>query len=84
MLKMFSVYDVKSESFSKPFYALTKGEAIRIFTEAANDTSSNIGKYPEDFSLFDLGSFDESNASIAPNLAPVSIGTALEFVKTSS
>lgn len=80
--RIFSVYDSKVEAFMKPFYCVSKGEAIRSFSEIANDKTSSIGKYPEDFALFDLGSFDDSCATFECGLVPVSIGLAIEFVKS--
>ncbi len=81
ILKVFSVYDSKVESFFKPFYSQTKGEAIRSFTEISNDKQSQIGKYPEDFTLFELGDYDDSNASFKLLDTPKSVGLAIEFVK---
>lgn len=80
-LKVFSVYDSKVESYFKPFYCQTKGEAIRSFTEISNDNTSQIGKYPEDFTLFEVGEFDDANCSFELLDTPSSIGKAIEFVK---
>lgn len=81
IVKMFSVYDSKADFFSKPFFVQSKGEAIRSFTEAANDKSSQIGKYPEDFGLFYIGEFNDSNAQFILAKIPEPIGLALEFVR---
>lgn len=78
--KVFSVYDSKVENYFKPFYESTKGSAIRAFTEIARDKDSQIGKYPEDFSLFELGSYDDSSAIFTLLPAPVHLGGALEFI----
>ena len=79
-LKIFSIYDVKAEAFNTPFFMHTNGQAIRGFTTEASNLESLIGKYPEDYSLFELGEFDDSNASITLLTAPKSLGTALEYV----
>ena len=80
--KVYSVYDSKVEAYLQPFFFPAKGAAIRAFSEIANDKSSSIGKNPEDFTLFELGSWDDSTAKIEMHSTPVSMGVALEFVKT--
>ena len=78
--KVFSVYDSKSEAFGRPMFAGTKGLALRSFTEISNDSGSEIGKYPADFTLFELGEYDDSNGSFNLHSTPISLGIAQEFV----
>lgn len=60
MLKqVFSVYDKKAKIFCQPFYAENSEVAIRSFAYAANDKTVDLGRYPTDFDLFKLGSFDD-------------------------
>lgn len=81
LLKVFTVYDSKAEAYLQPFYGKSRGEALRSFIEAANDKQSNIGKYPEDFTLFDLGEFDDSNCTFNLLSVSVPLGRAIEFIK---
>lgn len=83
LFKVFVVYDSKTEVFGQPFFMKSKGEAVRGFTEVSNDQSSTIGKYPSDFTLFELGSFDDACAKFIMHSTPTSIGLALEFLKPS-
>lgn len=83
LLKIFTVYDCKAEAYLQPFYCKSKGEALRSFVEIANDKQSQIGKYPEDFTLFELGEFDDSTAKFRMLDAGVALGCALEFVNRS-
>lgn len=82
-MKMFiyCVYDSKAEAYMQPFFMQTKGQAIRGFDDVCNDASTQFYKHPADFTLFELGSFDDSNGHIETYLAPVAIGNALEFKK---
>lgn len=82
ILKIFSVYDCKTEAYAQPFFMKTKGEAVRGFTDVSNDKSTNIAKYPEDFTLFEIGEYDDSNGMIKPHDTPVSVGKAIEFVRS--
>lgn len=57
-LKAFSVYDIKAEMFSPPFFMGTIGEATRAFRDLVNDSNTTPGKYPGDFRLTCIGEFD--------------------------
>ena len=81
IVKMYSIYDSKAEAYMQPFFAQSNGVAIRSFTNAANDKGSAIGQYPTDFTLFELGSFDDSNGDYVALTAPKPLGGAHEFVK---
>lgn len=80
-LKAFSIYDVKSEAYSPPFFQNTVGLAVRMFTEAANDPETRIAKYPTDFTLMEIGTFDDSSGTIKPHEANIPLGAALEYVQ---
>jgi hypothetical protein len=80
-LKVYSVYDSKAEVFMQPHFLKTKGEAVRAFAEVANDSSTQIGKYPEDFALFEIGDYDDSKGELIPLKSPTPIGLAQEFLK---
>lgn len=79
--KLFTIYDSKAETYVAPFCLLSRGEAIRAFTDTVNDQSIPPGKYPEDFSLFELGTFDETNCKFVLYSTPTSLGVGVEFVK---
>lgn len=77
---VFTVYDHKAEAYLPPFTMKTLGLATRTFAELANDKGHNFGKYPTDFSLWQIGTFSEDSGVITP-LAPFrSLGTAVEFL----
>jgi hypothetical protein len=80
-MKIYCVYDCKVEAFGTPFFFKTKGEAIRGFSEIANDIKTQIGKYPADFTLFEMGDYDEQKGKFNIYSAPISLATAIEFVK---
>lgn len=78
--KIYTIYDSKVGAYLPPLFFKSKGEFMRAFQEAANDSKSNIGKYPADFIGFELGTFDDSNCAFELHKAPVSLGVAIEFV----
>lgn len=80
-LKIFSVYDAKAEAYMTPFFLQTKGQAIRGFMDLVSDKNTNVAKYPEDFTLFELGEYDDGRGSFVSHQTPISLGTALELKK---
>jgi len=78
--KVFVVYDSKVDAYMSPFFMAARGQAIRSFVEIASDKTHNIGKYPADFTLFELGEYDDSSAKFTLHATPVSLGVALELI----
>ncbi len=78
LLKVYTVYDSKSEAYMQPFYTQTHGQAMRSFADTANDKQSTISRHAGDFTLFQIGEFDDENASFKDTLH-VNLGCALEF-----
>lgn len=64
--KAFSLYDSKADIYMPPFFCGTVGQAIRSVVEAAADGRTTLGRYPQDFSLMELGSFDDVTGSLTP------------------
>lgn len=60
---IYSLYDVKACIYNKPFFEVSDGVAIRNVMSAAEDPNSMLKKHPEDFSLFRLGVYDDSNGT---------------------
>ena len=79
-LKVFSIYDAKAGAFNQPFFMHTFGQAERAFRDEVDSPTSLISKHPEDFTLFDLGVFDDSTGLITPHTAPVSVLAGLDCV----
>lgn len=80
MTKFYSIYDAKAGFYNKPFLARTKGEALRMFQQAANDTQTQIGLYPEDFILYEIGTFNDLTGDIAHE-THISLGKAIDYVR---
>nr|WAE43833.1 MAG: nonstructural protein [Microviridae sp.] len=80
MLYVFAVRDVKAECYNTPFFSPTRGLAIRMFSEACSDERTSLKKYPHDFTLFEIGSFDCSKGAGTFLEHPVHLCCADEFV----
>lgn len=78
-LFIYATYDSKAQVYSQPFYMQSRGAAIRSFTDISKDSAHPIGKHPEDYSLFELGFYDDSNASFSLTASPSVVGNAHEL-----
>lgn len=56
---LYTIFDKKSEIYAAPFVELTDGTAIRVVSELLSNTNSPFAKYPEDYTLVKIGSYDE-------------------------
>lgn len=62
---MCSVLDLVGQQYGRPFFAVSSGSAIRGFTDEVNTVSeSTLYKHPDDFQLFEVGSFEDSTGAI--------------------
>lgn len=80
--EVYSVFDSKVGCYLSPFFMRSKGEAMRAMMNELENDKSNISKYPEDFVLFKIGTYDESVGKLE-SVTPESIGVAIEFKRES-
>lgn len=79
-LKLFSIYDSKSETYSVPHAVKTRGEAIRSLSDLLREGKHDFALHPEDYTLFELGTFDLLTAEFHLEKTAVSVGKLLEFM----
>lgn len=80
LLQIFTVFDSKAEAYLPPFYMTTKGQAIRAFSDSVNDPTHVFMKHPEDYTLFLLGSFEDTTASFHVMETGLPLGKAIEYM----
>ncbi len=80
----FSVYDKAAENYNTPQFFAAKGQAIRAFDDEANREDSPIHKHEEDYTLYQIGEFDDSTGQLVPLTKPVPLGTASDFKRAES
>lgn len=78
-LKVYAVFDTAIEAFMQPFFMQARGAALRAFGEIAADKQHAIGKSPQDYCLFELGSWDDATGKFEMHQAPISLGLAIEL-----
>lgn len=79
MAKIYTVHDAKAAFYGQPFYARTNAEAIRSFTQLVNDPQHQIGAHHADFTLFELGEYNEQTGEITVLKAPAPLGNGVDF-----
>lgn len=84
IMKMYMIYDSKTECFAQPAFFPNKGTALRAVMEAAHDSQTNLAKYPGDFTVFEVGEFDDNRGVIDMYPAKINLGTVLEFQRIST
>lgn len=78
ILRVFTVYDSAAEAYLPPFYSKALGEALRSFIDTCADPEHSFYKHPNDYTLFHIGEFDDSNCTFELNTSPIAIGHAHE------
>lgn len=83
-LKVYSVRDSKGGIYHPPMFLRSHGEAERAFNQVAKDTTKQIGQYPEDYDLFYLGEYDDTDGKLHPLDSPSHIIKAVDSINRSS
>ena len=78
--RVFSVFDAKASVFGTPFFMQREAMALRAFGDLANDVKSSICLHPEDYSLWEVGSFDDETGTLVPQ-KPRNLVTAAALVR---
>lgn len=82
ILGVYSVYDAAAEAFLQPFFSQTVGSALRSFGDAVNNPETPMFKHTSDYSLFQLGEYNDLNGSLKGFDVPKKLITALEMKET--
>ncbi len=75
---IFTIYDSKAKAYLTPFFLHQDGMALRVFADCINDATHQFGKHPEDYTLFNIGSWSDDKAKFLTN-NPISIATGIEL-----
>lgn len=79
--QVLSVFDMKARAFAAPFYVPAVLVGVRSFTAACRDPESLLFKFPGDYALFHLGSFDDLVGVFSQLPQPENLGLAANFVE---
>ena len=62
-LGVFVIYDSKAMVYARPMYIHNDAMAMRMAHDVRHNEETDIFRHPEDFTLFKLGEYDDSDAS---------------------
>lgn len=68
--KIVSIKDLAVQAFMRPAFVQATGAAIREFGDAVNDEKHEMFKHPDDYEMYELGEFDDSDGSFAIPKSP--------------
>lgn len=78
---VFAVFDGATKAYMQPFFCNTIEEAMRSFRTICNDPSTTLNQYPGDYTLFQLGEYDQKTGVITSLPTPHSLGLALTYIR---
>lgn len=77
-MRAYSIYDSKAEHFGNPVFIRTDAEARRSFGQVATDPNTEVGRHPEDFLLYRVGTWDAEKGTLTSEPGTC-IAKAIEF-----
>ena len=67
----FSLYDMKTGIFGTPFFTVHPAHAVRSVADLAADLSTVVGRHPADYTLYQVGQFDDSTGMFGGSVTPI-------------
>ena len=81
-MNVYTIYDVAAGVYLRPFFHHSDGAATRVFKDMVMDGEHDIGRHPEDYSLYRIGTYDDNKGSLAAEEKDC-LATALEMLSES-
>lgn len=69
---LLSVFDVQAQAFMRPIFVAARGVGVRMVTDEVNRSAPDnlMFHHPEDFRVFELGSWDDSSGLFSVHALP--------------
>jgi len=85
LLYVIAVKDRAADLFNRPFFVPHRNIAVRDFTDEVNRSAPDnaLNKHPDDFDLYLLGQFDDSNGAFIREGQPTVLVRAKDVVQSS-
>lgn len=77
--KVFLLKDDKSSSYGPPFIDENRGKVIRGIQEELQKGQAVWAKHPQDFTLFEVGEFDQRDGTITMYETKKCVGLVQDF-----
>lgn len=79
--KLYALKDTKSSFFNLPWSYMSEPEAVRNMHRLVNDPQTMVHAYPEDYDLYEIGTYDQQTGQICPLETPRHIVKATALKK---
>lgn len=80
-IEVFCIFDSAAQAYLPPFNLPTTEMAVRTFGDTVNDPTHPFSKHPQDYALFEIGTFDDSKGIITPRSTKVPLGTGTDYLR---
>lgn len=77
---VFTVYDIKADAYLPPFIEMTVDLAKRRMQMCVADGTHLFAQFPDDFTLYELGIWDDNKGEVTMHKAMVSHGLASRYM----
>lgn len=77
-----AIYDNKAKAYLSPVHVQSTGAAMRSFADAVNSPDTDFGKHPSDYSMWHLGSFNDTTGEFTLFENKTILSEALSLVVT--
>lgn len=81
ILTVVCVHDKAAAAYLAPFSVGHIQLAVRAFADQCNTPNTDIGRHPEDFTLFKLGTYDDSTGRFDLLPSPEAVGNGVNYVR---
>lgn len=81
-LNIYTVHDEKTSAFLQPMFFRTTGEAIRAIQSCIIDQNHQFSQHKTDFSLVQIGEYDDNTGNINPLEKKIWLGNMIELSPT--
>jgi len=78
MHKVYCIFDSKVGAYLNPLIMRSAGEAVRAFGQACNQADHDFYRYAEDYTLFEIGTWDEITGTFQAYDSHISLCRAIE------
>lgn len=81
VLKTYAVFDDAVKAYNQPFYCSNERDAIYSFEQLVNDERTTVHRSPGDFTLFQIGEYDDQTGLAIPLKVFKNLGVASKYLK---
>ena len=80
-MNIYALNDSKLGEFGQPFFFTANGQAVRFLQDLVRDPKTMVAQHPEDFRLYQIGSYDPVSGSFVGLPTPLFLADASSFVE---